>query len=77
MRESDALVSRAAEVMFLVVALSVARYSVFNAVTVVEQEKSVPLLWTGVVRHHPPTGGPTRSSADVSVPRLAGFSLIT
>ena len=23
------------------------------------------------------TGGPTRSSADVSVPRLAGFSLIT
>jgi hypothetical protein len=31
----------------------------------------VPLLLTGV-RHHPP-GGPTRTSADVSVPRLAGF----
>ena len=24
-----------------------------------------------------PKGGPTRTSADVSVPRLAGFSLIT
>ena len=39
---------------------------------------SVPLLLT-----HPPAfdtirqGGPTRTSADVSVPRLAGFSLIT
>ena len=36
----------------------------------------VPLLLTGV-RLHPPEGGPTRTSADVSVPRLAGFSLIT
>ena len=34
----------------------------------------VPLLWTGV-RHHPPggAGGPTRTSADVSVPRLPGL----
>ena len=36
----------------------------------------VPLLLTGAfdsIRQ----GGPTRTSADVSVPRLAGFSLIT
>jgi hypothetical protein len=33
---------------------------------------------TGVSLHPPaPKGGPTRTSADVSVPRLAGFSLIT
>ena len=38
----------------------------------------VPLLLTGVSLHPPaPKGGPTRTSADVSVPRLAGFSLIT
>ena len=38
----------------------------------------VPLLLTGVSHHPPaPKGGPTRTSADVSVPRLAGFSLIT
>ena len=36
------------------------------------------LLLTGVSLHPPaPKGGPTRTSADVSVPRLAGFSLIT
>ena len=33
----------------------------------------VPLLLTGV-RHTTRSGGPTRSSADASVPRLAGFS---
>merc|ERR1712127_1084508 len=38
----------------------------------------VPLLLTGVSLHPPaPKGGPTRTSADDSVPRLAGFSLIT
>jgi hypothetical protein len=38
----------------------------------------VPLLLTGVSLHPPaPKGGPTRTSADASVPRLAGFSLIT
>ena len=38
----------------------------------------VPLLLTGVSLHPlAPKGGPTRTSADVSVPRLAGFSLIT
>jgi len=35
-------------------------------------------LLTGVSLHPPaPKGGPTRTSADASVPRLAGFSLIT
>ena len=38
----------------------------------------VPLLLTGVRLHTPaPKGGPTSTSADASVPRLAGFSLIT
>ena len=37
----------------------------------------VPLLLTGVRLHPPPQGGPTSTSADVSVPRFAGFSLIT
>jgi hypothetical protein len=38
----------------------------------------VPLLLTGVRLHPPaPKGGPTSTSADASVPRLAGFSLIT
>jgi hypothetical protein len=36
------------------------------------------LLLTGVSLHPPaPKGGPTRTSADASVPRLAEFSLIT
>ena len=36
----------------------------------------VPLLMTGV-RQTIRQGGPTITSADVSVPRLAGFSLIS
>jgi hypothetical protein len=43
-----------------------------------DDEYLLTLLLTGVSLHPPaPKGGPTRTSADASVPRLAGFSLIT
>ena len=70
---------RPAKTLWVVVVVVVVRTPTPNYLRQASPDRGkylVPLLLTGV-RLHPAQGGPTRTSADVSVPRLAGFSLIT